>query len=132
MVTFWFPAEARAGVLPATYVENNSDLLSYLDPRSPSTAERGALARKSSTNRPMGTSAAPSCRVGSPGGRTASNTRHSQRRSKRNRRRKLPPRGSQGPGTVGLTGRSIWPVCVVAAIAYLLSGALELAVAYGV
>jgi pimeloyl-ACP methyl ester carboxylesterase len=39
MVTFWYPAEARAGVLPEAYVENNpglSAVYSYLNPRNPS------------------------------------------------------------------------------------------------
>src|SRR6266498_2659735 len=38
MVTFWYPAEARAGVLPEAYVENNpglSSVYSYLNPRNP-------------------------------------------------------------------------------------------------
>ncbi len=35
MVTFWYPAEARAGVLPEAYVENNADLFSYLNARNP-------------------------------------------------------------------------------------------------
>jgi predicted dienelactone hydrolase len=35
MVTYWYPAEARAGVLPEAYVENNTDLLDYLNERSP-------------------------------------------------------------------------------------------------
>src|SRR5713101_2516179 len=38
MVTFWYPAEARAGVLPEAYVENNaglSDVYSYLNERNP-------------------------------------------------------------------------------------------------
>lgn len=37
MVTCWYPAEARAGVLPNAYVENNATLHSYLNPRSPAT-----------------------------------------------------------------------------------------------
>ncbi len=39
MVTFWYPAEASAGVLPDAYVENNpglSNVYSYLNPRNPS------------------------------------------------------------------------------------------------
>lgn len=37
MVTFWYPAEARAGVLPEAYVESNATLYAYLNERNPST-----------------------------------------------------------------------------------------------
>ena len=36
MVTFWYPAEARAGVLPDAYVESNATLYAYLNERNPS------------------------------------------------------------------------------------------------
>ena len=35
MVTFWYPAEPRAGVLPEAYVEDNATLFSYLNERNP-------------------------------------------------------------------------------------------------
>jgi dienelactone hydrolase len=40
MVTFWYPAEARAGVLPAAYVEDNTSLWSYLNARNPSSVAK--------------------------------------------------------------------------------------------
>lgn len=36
MVTFWYPAQAMAGVLPETYVESNATVHTYLNPRDPS------------------------------------------------------------------------------------------------
>jgi dienelactone hydrolase len=36
MVTFWYPTEAKAGVLPEAYVESNATLYSYLNERNPS------------------------------------------------------------------------------------------------
>ena len=36
MVTFWYPAEAKAGVLPEAYVESNATLYAYLNERNPS------------------------------------------------------------------------------------------------
>jgi hypothetical protein len=45
MVTFWYPGETRAGVLPEAYVENNAGLLpvySYLNERNPDIVPRFA------------------------------------------------------------------------------------------
>ena len=35
MVTFWYPAQLRAGVLPEAYVENNATVYAYLNERNP-------------------------------------------------------------------------------------------------
>jgi hypothetical protein len=40
MVTFWYPAEAKAGVLPESYVESNATLFAYLNTRNPSIVGR--------------------------------------------------------------------------------------------
>jgi hypothetical protein len=40
MVTFWYPATAKAGVLPEAFVESNATLYAYLNTRNPSIVAR--------------------------------------------------------------------------------------------